>query len=244
VEANPDDPDYVFNLGYAYWIAHDTQAAIYWLRETVRRNPTDGDAHFVLGTALSAAGSAAEASREKELAHRLSSTYERWEKPTDTVPKGLERIKSDVELPHAHGIEARGSSLEQAGNPRPVREEQRDQRELAHFYLDHARRLYRQEHDREAASELQRALYLSPYEAEAHLLMGRIHLRNGRPRDAIDALKISLWSEETADAHLALGEAFAQVKDLQSARQEAERALQLDPGSSEARRLIARIDSR
>ena len=39
-EADPDEPDYFFNLGYAYWIERDTQAAIYWLREAVRRNPS------------------------------------------------------------------------------------------------------------------------------------------------------------------------------------------------------------
>ena len=49
VRGRPDDPDYFFNLGYAYWAGHDTQAAIYWLREAVRRDPADGDAHYVLG---------------------------------------------------------------------------------------------------------------------------------------------------------------------------------------------------
>src|SRR5439155_20908741 len=37
-ESDPDDEDYVFNLGYAYWLDRDPQAAIYWLREAVRRN--------------------------------------------------------------------------------------------------------------------------------------------------------------------------------------------------------------
>ena len=70
-----------------------------------------------------------------------------------------------------------------------------------------------QENDREAAAELDRALYLSPYLADAHLLLGRIHLRNGRVREAIDALKISLWSAETADAHAVLADAYRQAKD-------------------------------
>ena len=102
-DLDPDDPDYFFNLGYAYWTARDTQATIYWLREAVRRNPADGEAHFVLGAALAAAGNAAEAAREKELARRLSSTYEQWEKrpAAEQVPKGLERIKSDVERTRA-----------------------------------------------------------------------------------------------------------------------------------------------
>jgi tetratricopeptide (TPR) repeat protein len=234
-EADPDDPDYLFNLGYACWQGRDTQATIYWLREAVRRNPADGDAHFVLGAALAATGRLAEASREKELARRLSSTYEEWDKRTgaEPIPRGLERIKNEVELPHARRIEAR---LTATG--------QRDQQELAAFYLDRARRLYLQENDREATVELNHALYLSPYLADAHLLMGRIHLRNGRVHDASDAFKISLWSAETAEAHAALGEAYRQAHDLAAAREEAERALALDPSFTEARQLLARLDGR
>ncbi len=109
-QADPGDPDYVFNLGYAYWDAHDYPAAVYWLRDTVRRNPADGDAHFVLGAVLSASGNAAESTREKELARRLSSTFEEWERrpPADQVPKGLERVRNDeVELPHARRIDTK-----------------------------------------------------------------------------------------------------------------------------------------
>lgn len=235
-EIDPDDPDYLFNLGYAYWQDRDTQAAIYWLREAVRRNPADGDAHFVLGTALAAAGNAAESAREKELARRLSSTYEEWEKRpaaagpvgnAGNVPRGLERVKSDVELPHARRIETTIASGER-----------RNHEELARFHLDRARRLFQQENDREAVSELAHALYLLPYLADAHLLLGRIHLRNGRVTQAVDALKISIWSAETAEAHVVLAEAYRQSKDLDAARAEAERALALDASSDEAKRLL------
>jgi tetratricopeptide (TPR) repeat protein len=231
-ELDATEPDYFFNLGYAYWTVRDTQAAIYWLREAVRRDPADGDAHYVLGAALTAAGSYAEANREKELARRLSSTYTGWDRrpAADPVPRGLERIKSEVELPHARRIE---DTLANRG--------QRDQQELAQFYLDRARRLYEQENDREAIAELNRALFLSPYQAAAHLLLGRIHLRNGRVRDAIDALKISLWSAETAEAHAVLAAAYAESKETDAARTEAERALALDAGSAEAQRVLDAI---
>ena len=231
-DGDPDDPDYAFNLGYAYWQDRDQQAAAYWLREAVRRNPADGDAHFVLGSALAAAGSAAEAARERELARRLSSSYETAGRPgSDAVPKNLERLKNDVELPHARGVESRIASSEQ-----------RSQEELAAFYLDRGRRSYEEEHDRDALVELNRAVYLSPYLAGAHLLLGRIHLRNGRVHEAIDALKIALWSAESAEAHAVLGEAFRQAKDPDAARAEAERALALDPTSNEARQLKARLE--
>jgi tetratricopeptide (TPR) repeat protein len=234
-EIDKEDSDYFFNLGYASWQARDTQATIYWLREAVRRNPTDGDAHFILGTALAAGGSAAEAARERELARRLSSAYAQWEKrpQPEAVPKGLERIKGDIELPHAQRVDV---TL--------VAGEQRDQRELAQFYLDRGRRLFQQENDRDAVAELNRALYLSPYEAEAHVLVGRIHLRNNRVREAIDAFKIALRSSETAQAHVALGDAYLQAKQPDGARSEAERAIALDPGSHDARQLLERIGVR
>jgi tetratricopeptide (TPR) repeat protein len=231
-ETNPREPDYFFNLGYAYWWSRDTQAAIYWLREAVRRAPADGDAHFVLSAALAAAGQTAEAARETELARRLSSTYEKLEKPpaADAVPRGLERIKGDVELPQVSSIE---QTLATSG--------QRDQQELTQFHLDRGRRLYEQERDREASEELGRALFLSPYEPQAHLLVGRIHLRGGRVQEAIDAFKISLWSAPTADAHAALAEAYLDAKDEPAARAEAERALALDAASPAARRVLERL---
>jgi tetratricopeptide (TPR) repeat protein len=234
-DTDPGDPDYFFNLGYAHWGDRDAQAAIYWLREAVRRNAADGEAHYVLGTALALAGNSGEAAREKDLARRLSSTFEQWDKrpSADAVPKGLERLKSDIELPHASRLD---QTLEAT--------ERRDQRDLAQFYLDRGRRLVQQENDRDAIVELNHALYLSPYQPQAHLLLGRIHLRNGRVRDAIDALKISLWSEETVEAHVMLAEAYLRAKDAAAARAEAARALALDPASADAKRLLEKAGPR
>lgn len=227
------EPDYCFNLGYAYWLDRDPQAAIYWLREAVRRNPVDGDAHFVLGAALSAAGRPTEANRERELARRLSSAYEDWEKRPGpgAVPKGLERLKRDIELPPRAGrIDL---ALASSG--------QKDQQELARFHHDRGQRLYERENDREALLELNRALFLAPYDAATHLLVARIHLRGGRVQDAVDALKIALWSEETAEARVVLAGAYLESGDVAAARVEAERALILDPSSAEARRILDRF---
>lgn len=90
-------------------------------------------------------------------------------------------------------------------------------------------------------AELRRAIYLSPYEAQAHLLMGRIHLRAGRPQDAINALKISIWSEDTAPAHVALAEAYLKLQNAAAARTELDRALALDPKSADAKRMLAEM---
>ena len=170
-DVDPDEEDFLFNLGYAYWLDKDAQAAIFWLREAVRHNPADADAHFVLAAALGAGSNAAEATRERELARRLSAAYEPGKRPGgDAVPRGLERVKHEVELPHARQIGARLASSEQRSND-----------ELARFYLERGQRLFQQENDRDAIVELNHALYLSPYLPEAHLLLG-LYVAADRPR--------------------------------------------------------------
>jgi tetratricopeptide (TPR) repeat protein len=230
-QVDPGGGDYFFNLGYSYWFEQDVQAAIYWLREAVRRDPADADAHFVLSAALRAGGSATEAGRELALAERLSADYEQRARSgsTERVPSGLERLRTALDA----GTRQADVAL--------VATEQREQRELAAFHLDRGRRLFEKELDREAIAELRRALYLSPYLSEAHLLLGRIYLRGGRARDAIDEFKIALWSEETPAAHVALAEAWLQAKEPDEARREAERALAMDPEFGAAREFLRRL---
>ena len=211
------DPDYFFNLGYAYWFEQDVPAAIYWLREAVRRNPTDGDAHFVLGAALQVSGSTTEAARELELAAaaRRAASGRRPAGRGTGAARPRAAAHAAFEPPGATGAE---TTLCRDGAAR-------EERARRPFTSIAGRRLFDAQNDREAIDELRRALYLSPYLAEAHLLLGRIYLRGGRTGEAIEALKISIWSEETAAAHEVLAEAWLQSKDVAAARREAERAL-------------------
>jgi bacteriochlorophyll 4-vinyl reductase len=229
---DPLDPDYLFNLGYAYWLEGDPSGAGYWLREAVRLDPTDASAHALLAQVLHAGGHAAEAARELALAQSLSASFEGLDLKVApaAAPKGLERLKATFEPPRAQRIDA---ALEMVGP--------RQQRDLAAAYLERGRRLVEQENDREAQSELTRALYLSPYDAEAHLLLGRSYLRTGRLREAIDAFKVSIWSEDTAPARVALAEAYLEARDTEAALVEAQRALALDPASLHARKLLDRL---
>jgi Flp pilus assembly protein TadD len=235
LKLDEDDPDYYFNLGYAYWAEKDPQAAIFWLRETVRRDPADGEAHAVLAAALQATGAAAEAARERELATQLSSTYAEWAKKpagsgTEAIPRGLERLKPSLEVSTLRRVD---SAIATTG--------QREQKELATFHLDRGRRLFEQGNNSEAVTELSRAIYLSPYEAAAHLLLGRIYLRTGETAAAINAFKIALWSQESAEGRIALAQAYLQIKDSAGARAALERALALDPNSSEAKELLGKL---
>ena len=232
-DADPD-PDYMFNLGYAYASDKNYQGALYWLREALRRDPADVDAHYLLAVVLQATGNSVESARERDLSRQLSSRYEELDRRAaenrTPVPPGLERLRQYFEGPR----EARADQT-------LVTSAQREQRELAAFHLDQGRRLFEREHDRDALAELRRAVFLSPYEARAHLLIGQIHLRAGRPADAIDAFKISIWSEDQAQAHVFLGEAYLKTGDKVRARAEAQRALVMAPDSADAKRLLAEI---
>jgi tetratricopeptide (TPR) repeat protein len=233
LKLDQEDSDYHFNLGYAYWAEKDAQAAIFWLREAVRRNPVDGEAHAVLAAALQAFGATAEASRERELATQLSSTYAEWSKKQasgEPVPRGLERLKLSLASSTIRRVD---SVIATTG--------QREQKELAAFHLDRGKRLFEQGNNTDAITEFRRALYLSPYEADAHLLLGRIYLRTGQTAAAIDAFKIAIWSEETAASQVALAQAYLQAKDAAKARAALERALVLDPTFSEARELLTKV---
>jgi Flp pilus assembly protein TadD/TolB-like protein len=175
VKLDGSDPDLFFNLGYAYWLNRDMPGAIHWLREAVRRNPADDEAHNLLGAALQTAGNAAEAAREKELAKQLG---------VNAATNDLERLKLDIDVADSLRV---ASAL--------VAAEQRDQRDIAAFHLEQGRQLFAKGRDDDAMSELRRTIFLAPYESEAHLLLARIYLRTGRMQDAIDALTIAVWSD-------------------------------------------------
>ena len=93
-------------------------------------------------------------------------------------------------------------------DPALVSATQQEYQQLARFHFDRGQRLAEQQQDREAIGEFRKSLYLSPYDAQTHLALGRVLMRAGRLRDATESLKISLWSAESLEARLLLAEAL------------------------------------
>jgi Tfp pilus assembly protein PilF len=118
---------------------------------------------------------------------------------------------------------------------------QRSQQELAAFHVDAGRRAYLVERDDEAIASFRRAVYLSPYDAEAHLLLGRVYLRGGRHQEAIDEFTISIWSRDSVAARLALAEGYIQTQNMAGARTELQVVLTREPTNPDARRLLSRV---
>jgi tetratricopeptide (TPR) repeat protein len=231
VEAQPDATGLLFNLGYALALAKNATAALQWLRETVRFDAANGDAHLVMSSLLAGAGRTVEAQRELELARLLGTSIESAQAaPAPAIPPGLERLDADLEIDSPVQIEA------VVANPA-----QRDQHEVAMFHLERGRKLFADGRDRDALGELRRAAYLAPYEEEPHRLLGQLYRRAGRLKDAIDELTVANWAKETVAGRVALGTVLLESGDKDGARREAERALVLDPKSDEARALLKKI---
>ena len=231
VDAESSNTDYLFNLGYAHALAQDAPGALYWLREAVRFDAANGDAHLVMSAVLMSSSKTVEAQRELDLAKQLGTRPDASTLAVTTrIPPGLERLRTDLDVAPADRVDAN------IANPA-----QRDQRETAAFHLDQGRALFNAERDREATSELRRAIYLAPYEDLPHILLGKIYLRGGRLTEAIDEFKVAIWCRETADARVALARRAARVGRQGRRQREAERALVLDPSSAEAKAILKKI---
>jgi Flp pilus assembly protein TadD len=232
VDEDPENTDYLFNLGYAHARAQNSAEALTWLREVVRFDAADGGAHQVMSAVLAAAGRTTEAQRELELARLLGGTEQEAAGLvlTSQLPADLERLPGGVDL-------SAGSRLRTI----VVDPTQRDQRATAQFHLANGRSLVEARKDREALDELRRAIYLSPYEEEPHRLVGQIYQRAGRLSEAIEQFTVALWCRETAAGRVALGAALLETGQVEAARREANRALVLAPESPEARALGERL---
>lgn len=89
IEADPNEPAYRFNLGYAQWKAGDFNAAIESFRATVVRDPDDAVATLLLGRSLNRSGLGPADAKLRNL-ERLKENYD------ETVWREL---KSLVEAP-------------------------------------------------------------------------------------------------------------------------------------------------
>jgi tetratricopeptide (TPR) repeat protein len=222
VELEPEGFTYLFNLGWANWRAGKGRAALRWAREAVGRNPEDAEAHFLLSAAAASQALPEEADTERELATALSP--ELADVDPSTV-EGLERIAN--RLPPLSGVapmEVSGDTVDPAGET-----------------LEDARAHRADGRLEEAVRELQQALYLKPHWVEARLELAEIYREAGELERAVGEYRVALWDDETAATHLRLAEVYLEMGEQAEARAHAERALELEPGSSEAQNLLEEL---
>ena len=166
--------------------------------------------------------------RERELAAQLSTLpADAASARREPLPRGLERVRQ-----HLESVARQRHRSARSPTPRSaISATSRSSTSSA------ARRLFEGEQDREAMMELRRAVFLSPYEAEAHLLIGRIHLR-ARPaaRSGRRAEDLDLEPRHRRRPRRA-GRRVSPAEGRPGREGRVQKALALDPDSAEAKAL-------
>jgi tetratricopeptide (TPR) repeat protein len=98
--------------------------------------------------------------------------------------------------------------------------------------------------DTEAITTLTELLRLSPDNADAHLLMGRIQERRSDFTGAVNSLKAAIfWNAKLLPAHVLLGRIYLQQKNAPQAKFHLKQALEINPQDRDAMALERLISS-
>jgi tetratricopeptide (TPR) repeat protein len=228
-ESSPNDPTVRFNYAYALFLSGKYAEAAEQLRPVITANPRDGEAYFLFAKSLERTGRADAATSADDQARRYLQVYAKWQtewqksQTAAGVPLRL-RIafnRSDF-FEYVRGKESEANA-DAAGSG--------DAQDL----LVKARQLYTEGRDDEALPELRRVLTVEPMNAEAYLLIGRIHQRAGNHEAAISVLKTAIfWDAKLIDAHILLGRIFLERGDRGEAVKYATSAINIDANNQEA----------
>ena len=213
VEADPNDPDYHFNLAVALYRNGDQAGAMRELKECIALRAFDAEAHTLLETIAASAN-----------------------KPP-TVPAGattalthqpLERIKRNYDEGTFDQLYV---GLQAAAEKRLA---QADPATHALFHVTRGNEFLAKGFVAEAEKEFQEAVSMAPNNAEAHSGLARAFEVDDRLSDARTEAEASLHVKPTVDAYLVLARLDLRDNQTESAAQATDRALQLEPNNPTA----------
>ena len=224
-EGDPLDPDYSFNLGCYYLRAGDYAQASRRFRETLSKNPADGDARTLLARSQERISQSLESGRNRAAAERADSSERR------------DRIKANYEEP---GFRQLRAALEK------VKEDKLETLDLAAHtaaHLARGREAFEQGRDDDALPELQEALRLEPQNADAYLYLARVQWRAGRPEEAkLAAANAASFGKKDPEPCLLLARIYLEQGQRTAALQAARQALERDPQNSAAQALLKDLE--
>ncbi len=228
-QSDPSDADLCFNRGVALWYEKRYQAAAESLREAVRANDDDSEAHTLLALVLEKLGD--EAAEQKELdwlaEHDVGPAAEQ---PGDMLPQP--RLKKDyngrafrwLELTLHNALE------ERLANASP--------QEHSAVHLALGKKFFTERRYAEAEREFSEVVSLTPADPEGYLLLAQVLEAEGKHQEAAAELEASLKLKNTVEAHISLAHVYLSLNQPALARMQGQAALDLDPGNHEAEQLI------
>ena len=238
-DLDPDEDDYVFNLGLLALQANDAVAAADHFREAVEREPDNPEDRAMLILSLERAGKKSEADQERETATETFGPNGlpaiRAEAKSDFVTR-LNRLKMELD------VTALRAGLVSPGTPASAPEAV-ESSDSAAAHIRRARQELSAGHVEAAEKEFHAALTGESGNAAAHRGLGEIYRRQGKMEDAVKELQASLAARDSAVVRTLLAKIYLEQKKPDLARAEVERALKLAPNYAEAKQLLEHLQN-
>jgi tetratricopeptide (TPR) repeat protein len=225
VSADPNDPDYRFNLAVALFKNGDSPGAVRQLREELQRRPSDGEAKALLdlinrgGTAPPPVNPNATAAAGNPL---LTSNQ-------PLIP--MERIKRNYDEASYRQIEMEINNLTEA------RLAKSDGRTRAAYHVERGKELLAQNMATQAESEFRAAISSDHNNAAAHAQLAILLEKKGDLANARTEAQASVRLQPSVDGLLVLARLDLKQSQLESAAKEVDRALALQPADASAQAL-------
>jgi len=220
--AQTEDTEALIASGRGYLEAGDYGEAIDTLEAAAEKSPDSSDAHFLLGQAYNRNGELSKAAEEFQKVleidpdnaaahHNLGVTYYQLQDLQSAIKAFEKALEADPDDPDTHyqlgatylTLAISGSESVSLADPALLEQ---------------------------ATDEFETALALRENMPEALIGLGNVHLQQGDPEAAIEALEQAIESvPDSREAHYALAGAYAQRGDLDKACEMYETFLTLDP---------------
>jgi tetratricopeptide (TPR) repeat protein len=239
-DVDPDEDDYPFNLGLLALQQKELAGAATHFEEAVHREPDNPEDRAFLIYALDKAGRRSEADAARTAADevvgekglpllRLDS------KDADPFAK-FQRVKPELDTTSLR-LELEGPRLQRSADSdstasakdSTVAHLRRGRQEVVAGRLD------------AAEQEFRAALAIDPHNASAHSELGDIYRRRGKLEEAVNELRLSLASRDSAAVRTTLARVYLEQKKPDLARLEVEKAVKLAPHYPPATELLEHL---
>jgi tetratricopeptide (TPR) repeat protein len=239
-DIDPDEDDYPFNLGLLALRQNDWTTASTHFTEAAQREPDNPEDVAFLIYALEKAGKKIEADQERVLAVESFGEKGLPSLKLDGKPDSLNRfertkleldtttLRMDLQDPRAQ--QSLNASAASPAKDSPAQHIRHGRQEMNAGRLD------------AAEQEFRAALAADPKNASAHRELADIYRRRGKLDEAVQELKFSLASRDSAAVRIVLARIYLEQKKPDLARAEVEKAVKLAPNYAEAKELLEHLD--
>ncbi len=210
VDADPNDADYRFNLGVAFYRVGDVAGASRQLRETLGLRPGDSEAKALLDTIAGNASARAQGSVP----------------PNGRIP--LERIRLNYEESSFRQLVLK---IDAVAEQRLAKD---DPHTHAQFHADRGHELLAQGFVAEAEREFRESVTLDPSNAESHAGLARVLESGNDVGGARSEAEAALRLRQFAEPLLVLVRLDLRDNRSEAAAENVDRALRLEPSNAQA----------